>query len=131
MSAIIETNDRFDKLTNRDIAAHYRDGEYYFFPKDFLSALSYWIVAQNPNRQLIDVNPALLAFQDYIAPKFKYVRIPEQFTYDQLSEIVSGDVFEKIPAIMELNTMEPDFIDLGALARNVFFMMLREQITQS
>lgn len=131
MNAGIETNDRFDKLTNLDISTHHRDGEYYFFPSNFLSALSYWIVAQNPNKQLIDVKPVLLAFQDYIVPKFKNVMLPEQFTYDQLSEIVSDDVFEKIPAIMALNTMKPDFIDLGALARNVFYMMLREQITQS
>lgn len=129
----IVTNERFDRLTNLDISTHHKDKEYYFFPSDFLSALAYWIVAQNPNKQLIGlhyINPALLAFEDYIIPKFKNVKMPEKFTYDELSEIVNDDVFENLPAIMALNTMKPDFIDLGALARNVFYMMLREQITQ-
>jgi len=39
-------------------------------------------------------------------------------------------LFIAIPELMELNEMKPDFYDLGALARNVFYMICREQITQ-
>ena len=127
---IIVTNDRFDKLTNLDISTHYRDIDIYLFPSDFLGALAYWITVQNPNRQLIDMKPALLAYQDYIQGCFENRRMPEKFNFDRLQEVVNENVFGGIPEILLLNEMKPDFIDLGALARNVFYMLLREQITQ-
>ena len=73
----------------------------------------------------------------------------QKFTYVELKGFISGDVFEAIPEIEKLNhSKKPtgeyvfidrhskphpdyDFIDLGALAHNVFFMLLRESITQS
>lgn len=131
MNSTISTNDRFDKLTNLDISTHYSDMEYYLFVSDFKSALAYWITSQNPNSETIEVKPALDAFECHVMKYIDNKLIPEKFSFKQLKEIISDDVFEKIPEVMALNNLKPDFIDLGALARNVFYMVAREQITQS
>ncbi len=142
----IKTNDRFDKLTNLDISTHYRDREMYFMRSSFLGAFAYWVVAQSPF-DTPDITKALEAFGEYVCEKIKD-GIPERFTYDELKKFINEDVFESIPEIEKLNhpavssgagyenrhnKMYPeyDFIDLGALARNVFYMILRENITQS
>ena len=130
MSTAIKTNDRFDRLCNNDISAHYRDIEFWALPSEFLAAFAYWVVAQNPNKKLIGLNPSLVAFNHHILLSFKNPAIPEKFTFKSLGNIVNDTIFEKIPEILELNKLEPDFIDLGALARNVFYMILREHITQ-
>ena len=127
----IKTNDRFDRLCNLDISTHYRDIEIYLMPSSFLGAFAYWVVSQNPNDELIDIGPALSAFKDYVFSQFVNPKIPERFTYKLLSDLISDDVFEEIPEILALNELKPDFICIGALARNVFFMILREHITQS
>ena len=120
----------FEQLTNRYISINYSDIELYVLPSDFLGAFAYWVVAQNPNDNLIDINPSLLAFKEYVFSQFVNPSIPEKFTFKLLQDIISEDVFEKIPAILDLNKLKPDFIDLSALARNVFYMILREHITQ-
>lgn len=126
----IKTNSRFDRLTNLDISTHYRNIEFYAFPHDFLAAFAYWVVLQNLNRTPINLAPALLGFKDYLAKFFTSGVVPEKFTYGRLQEVINDDVFESINPILDLNKLKPDFIDLGALARNVFFMILREHITQ-
>jgi len=130
MISTIKTNERFAKLTNLDIKTHYRKIEFYAFPSDFLSALAYWITSQNPNDYIVDLGPALNAFKRYLMPFFPNPLVPEQFTFNSLNAIINEDTLEKIPEILDLNKLKPDFIDLGALARNVFYMILREQITQ-
>lgn len=139
---------RFDRLTNLDIATHYQDREYYFMRSDFLGAFSYWAVAQSPY-DTPDITDALKAFGTYVAKKIKD-GIPERFTYNKLAEFISKDVFESIPAIEKLNHAkiekygfiasssrfhktkpDYDYIDLGALAKNIFYMLLRENITQA
>lgn len=67
------------------------------------------------------------------------------FTYDELAAIIHEDVFESIPDIEALNhprissgpgyenrhevgNPHYDFIDLGALARNIFYSMVRHHI---
>jgi len=127
----IKTNDRFDKLTNLDISTHYRDREFYICLSTIQASMAFWIVAQNPNKQLIDINPALRAFTKYISQLFEKDSFPENFTYNRLSEAITEDTLANIPEILALNNLKPDFIDLGALARNVFYMILRENITQS
>jgi len=143
----IKTNERFDELTNHDISTHYRDREYYFMRSDFLGAFSYWVVAQSPY-DVPELTPALKAFEKMVSNKIKD-GIPAKFTYESLKQFINEDIFEVIPEIEILNhpkisegvgyqnrhnelPMNPDydFIDLGALARNVFFMLLRESITQ-
>lgn len=127
----VETNRRFDKLTNSDIRTHYRNIEVYLLPSDFLAAFAYWAVAQNPNRKFINIVPSLRALEKHIRVHFKDFRVPEKFTYDSLREIVNENMFESIPEILDLNKSKPGFIDIGALARNVFYMILRQRITQS
>ena len=142
----VNTNERFDKLTNLDISTHYKDREYWFMRSDFMGAFAYWVVAQSPYDAPY-FTQALKAFEKYIANHIED-GIPKQFTYNELSEFINEDIFETIPEINLLNRPlissgqaydnrynEPhpnfDFIDLGALARNVFYMLLRENITQS
>jgi hypothetical protein len=126
----IKTNNRFDSLTNLDISTHYRNIEFWVMLSSFQAAFTYWVVAQNPNKELIDIRPSLRAFRDHIATIFDDPRLPEQFTYEQLQEVINEEALGSIPEILELNKLKPDFIDLGALARNVFYMILREHITQ-
>jgi len=127
----IKTNDRFDKLTNNDISTHYKEVEVYLFPSCLTSALAYWITKQNPNKSIIELKPILLAYKNYIIDNWENPLIPEIFTFDSLQELISEPVFASIPEMLELNNMLPDFIDLYVLARNVFYMILREQITQA
>ena len=49
---------------------------------------------------------------------------------DLIKKLTDENLFVAIPEILALNEMKPDFIDLGALSRNVFYHILREQITQ-
>ena len=130
MNTVIMTNDRFDRLCNNDISTHYRDIEIWLMPSSFLGAFAYWVVAQNPNDELIDIVPALSAFKNYIFSQFANPKIPKKFTFKLLSDLISEEAFEAMPDILALNELKPDFIDLGALARNVFYMILRECITQ-
>lgn len=138
---VLETNDRFDSLTNLDISTHYRDREYWFMKSSFMGAFAYWATSQSPY-DAPDITEPTKAFSDYIDSKYPRLdEIPEQFTYDQLSELISDEVFESIPAIEALNHKkiegdaskgpDHDFIDLGALSRNIFYMILRESITHS
>ena len=142
----ITTNERFDRLTNLDISTHYRNLECYLMRSDFLGAFAYWAVAQSPY-DAPDITKALKAFEKYVAAKIQD-GMPEKFTYAELQEFIHEDIFESIPEIEALNHPristgagyanrhnEPhpdyDFISLGALAKNVFYMLLREEITQS
>lgn len=145
----IKTNKRFDKLTNLDIKTHYRDGEFYLSKSSFVGAFAYWTVVQSPYDIPTDkLLPALQGFLKYISPLFEEV-LPEKFTFGRLQEIINEEAFEKIPEIESLNhakiemkgfmasssryhTTKPDYdyIDLGALTRNIFYMLLRECITQ-
>jgi len=138
--------ERFDKLTNLDISTHYKDKEFYFIRSDFMGAFAYWVVSQSPY-DAPDINEALTAFSKHVNE-----RIPEdtpvKFTLDEVKEFINEDVFENIPAIEKLNHRkngregmgfcsrydkphpDDDFIDLGALARNISYMLFRESITQ-
>ena len=146
----LEGNARFDKLTNLDIKTHYRDREYWLMRSDFLGAFACWVVRQSPYDvpNGIMFMDALNAFNDYVDGIFSDDLV-KLFSYKELSSLIDEDVFEAIPEIELLNhpkidvgqTMmfssrydtpkaDYDFIDLGALARNVFYMILRGSITQ-
>ena len=117
------------KLTNKDISDNYRDIKFYVCKSSIVASMAYWITAQNPNPIMI-IRPALSAFDGYVSKLFRNPRLPEKFTFDSLNEAISEEELAAIPEILELNAMEPDFIDLFALARNVVYMILREHITQ-
>ncbi len=134
------------RLTNLDISTNYRDNKFWLMRSDFLGAFAYWAVAQSPYDSP-DITPALQAFSAYVGNRIKE-NVPEQFTYTELQEFINEKVFESIPEIEKLNhpkidvgqtinfcdryskpKPDYDFIDLGALARNIFFMLMRESIT--
>lgn len=113
---------------------------------DFLGAFAYWVVSQSPY-DTPDILSPLQAFGAYVSERVAD-GLPKKFTYDELSDFISEKVFESIPEIEALNhpkvssgagyenrhtKMHPDydFIDLGALARNMFYMILRQSITQA
>ena len=120
-----------ERLTNLAISQNYQDIEIWCLPSEILGAFAYWVTAQNPNVKLIDIRSALRAFREHVVSGyFKNAQIPEMFTPERLSLAINEKAFADIPEILELNQMKPDFIDLGALARNVYYMILREHITQ-
>ena len=121
------------KLTNQDISANFGDIKMHLMLNDFRGAMAYWLASQQINTSIkIGIDKPLNAFTKYMQQKyFKTESSVIDFTYEQLKNLVSEDVFIAIPELMELNEIEgKDFYDLGALSRNVFYMILREQITQ-
>lgn len=135
-----------DKLTNLDISKHYSNKEFWLLKKDFNAAFAYWVVAQSPY-DAPDITEALNAFNAYISSKYGSHEVIK-FSYGELKAIINEDEFVKIPAIEKLNhpkidlgieimyvdryrqpKPDYDFIDLGALARNIFYAILREKIT--
>ncbi len=121
---------KIHKLYNNDIATHYREAEFYLFPSDFKSAFAYWVTHQNPFEKS-NADKAIDAFSNHIKKLFENVEVPQLFTYEELQSIITEKELYKIPEIAALNKTKPDFIDLGALARNIFFMICREKITQN
>ena len=121
------------KLTNQDISANFGDIKMHLMLNDFRGAMAYWLASQQINTSIkIGIDKPLNAFTKYMQQKyFKTESSVIEFTYEQLKNLVSEDVFIAIPELMELNEIDgKDFYDLGALSRNVFYMILREQITQ-
>ena len=121
------------KLTNQDISANFGDIKMHLMLNDFRGAMAYWLASQQINTSIkMGIDKPLNAFTKYMQQKyFKTESSVIEFTYEQLKNLVSEDVFIAIPELMELNEIEgKDFYDLGALSRNVFYMILREQITQ-
>lgn len=107
-------------LTNFQISQGFTKNKFWLLPSDFTSAIAYWVAHQNPNRTF-QIDEATKAFDKYISKHFKNIEIPQEFSYRKLEKLISEEVFIKIPEIYKLNKMKPDFIDLGALARNIFF----------
>ena len=121
------------KLTNQDISANFGDIKMHLMLNDFRGAMAYWLASQQINTSIkIGIDKPLNAFTKYMQQKyFKTESSVIEFTYEKLKNLVSEDVFIAIPELMELNEIDgKDFYDLGALSRNVFYMILREQITQ-
>jgi hypothetical protein len=117
-------------LTNREISENHSDAIFHLMLSDFRGAMAYWLIAQESKIDL-DIKRPLDAFTKYLKQKyFKNQDTVKAFTYNQLNNLITEDLFIAIPELMELNEMKPDFYDLGALARNVFYMICREQITQ-
>lgn len=118
-------------LYNREISENYQNEKFYLMIHDFRGAMAYWLARQEINTK-IDINKPLDAFTKYLKQKyFKTNDTVREFSYEQLNNLITEDLFIAIPELMELNEIEgKGFYDLGALARNVFYMICREQITQ-
>lgn len=142
------TNEKVFSLHNNEISATYKNHEFYLMKSELLGAFAYWAVSQSPY-DTPDITKALKGFDRYLSIKFDTEDAVKKFTYKELSEYITEDVFESISEIEVLNHAkieqkgftpsrsryhktkpDYDFIDLGALARNVFYMICRTQITQ-
>ena len=118
-------------LTSREISESFMNETFYLMLGDFTGAMAYWL-AGNQHRAKIDIDKPIKAFSEYLQQKYFTTHdTVKEFTYEQLNVLISEDVFITIPELLELNQIpSKDFYDLGALARNVFYMICREQITQ-
>lgn len=118
------------KLTNRDIAENYQWYEMWLMPSDFVGAFSYWIYSQGRDMDM-NFHESIQAYRKYIDNFFNNKNLPIKFNLKKIECLVNEDVFKSIKEILILNINEDkDFIDLGALARNVKYMIARNQITQ-
>ena len=132
-------------LTNADISTHYSDVTVYMMRKGFTGPFANWVVQQSPY-QVPDITQALVGFNGYVTEVMAGEE-GKKFSYDELNEIISEQAFEKIPTVLALNqpkigsgpgwesryrnenrNPDYDFIDLGALARNVFYSIIRNHI---
>lgn len=117
-------------LYNATISANFRNDSFMLLPSEIIGAFAYWASSQSYSAGMLRfIHLAADAFKDYIESKFKDPKIPQVFTYSELEEILDEKNLSQIPAILELNSGH-GWIDLGALSRNMFYMILREQITQ-
>jgi len=111
--------------------------------KGFTGPFASWVVQQSPY-EVPDITEALRGFNDYVTELLDG-EIVKRFTYDELNVAITEEAFEKIPAVLALNVAkigsgpvyvsrftqpnpDCDFIDLGALARNVFYSIMRHHI---
>lgn len=120
------------KLTNKDIHDNYQDYKWYLTVNDFLAAFSYTVVDLNNNRK-IPIKKSLKAFRSYIEGIFGIDDLlqPVEYSYKSLSIVLDENRLAEIPEILELNTTyDPDNISIGALSRNMFYLILRLKITQ-
>lgn len=119
------------KLTNADISANYLNQKFHLMINDFKGAFACWANRQNPNDNYGIIADAIQAYTKHLQKHyFKTKDTVIEMDCDLIKELTSEDLFVAIPEILALNEMKPDYIDLGALSRNVFYHILREQITQ-
>ena len=123
------------KLTNKDIFDNYQECEFYLSQDKFVSAFAYWVIIQSEriHIEFYNLSIPLTAFHNYIHIFFKSVKkdYVQKFSFKELETILNSDNLANIPDIFALNQTKPDFIDLGALSRNVLYMIAREEITRS
>jgi len=136
-------NETVHSLTNKDISEQYRGEKVHMMRKGFTGPFASWVVQQSPY-EVPDITAALTGFNNYVT-ELMAGEIVKAFDYEELNLLISEEAFEKIPAVMALNvakvTTGPgyanrhrishpdyDFIDLGALARNVFYSIMRNHI---
>lgn len=119
------------KLTNADISANYLNDKFHLMLNDFKGAFVCWATRQNPNETYGIIADATQAYTKFLQQRyFKTKDTVIEMDCDLIKKLTDEDLFVAIPEILALNEMKPNFIDLGALSRNVFYDILRNQITQ-
>lgn len=135
------------KLHNCDISEKYQAKDFHLMQSDFMGAFAYWVVVQSPY-PTPDISEPLKGFHRYISGIIKDGDV-EKMNQKRIWEIINEKAFESIHEIEKLNHAkieqkgfiastsryhktkpDYDYIDLGALARNIGYMIMREQITQ-
>jgi hypothetical protein len=119
------------KLTNADISANYFNDKFHLMLNDFKGSFVCCATKQNPNDTYDVIANATQAYSNYLKQKyFKTKDSVIEMDFDLIKKLTDEDLFIAIPEILALNEMKPYFICLGALSRNVFYDILRSQITQ-
>ncbi len=137
------------KLTNRDIKHQYRESEFYLMKGELLGIFANWVIRQSPY-DTPNITKAIKAYDKFLCSHFDKEESVVKFTYNELSGYISEDTLGSIPEIEKFNNpkidtgqrystcsryhktkADYDFIDLGALARNMFYSICRNHITQS
>ena len=104
---------KFPKFCNAQLQIDYQhDGKFMLMPSDFRGAFAYWVAAQNPNKDVGVIGDALIEWSSYVDKLFVHPEIPQWFTYEQLNNSISEEIFGSMKNILALNEMKPDFIDL-------------------
>lgn len=119
------------KLTNADISANYSNEKFHLMIFDFKGAFACWATKLNPTENYDIIADATQAYSEFLQHQyFKTNMTVIEMDYELIKKLTDENLFAAIPEILALNQMKPDFISLGALSRNVFYHILREQITQ-
>lgn len=119
------------RLTNADISANFLDDKFHLMLNDFKGAFIYCATKQNTNETYNEIVQATQAYARFLQRRyFKARDTVIEMDCILIRKLTDEDLFIAIPEIYELNQTTPGFIDLGALSRNVFYHILREQITQ-
>ena len=120
-------------LTNRDISEQYRDIKLHLMISDFTGSLAGCATKQLSKHDNYDlISPAVNAYSKFLKQRyFQTVETVKEMDYELIRHLTDEDIFIAIPEIMALNEIAGStFVDLGALSRNVFYHILRENITQ-
>ena len=116
------------KLTNADISANYLNEKFHLMINDFKGAFVCWATRQNPNETYGVIANATQAYTKFLQQRyFKTKDTVVEMDCDLIKKLTDEDLFVAIPEILALNEMKPDFIDLGALSRNVFTTFLESK----
>ena len=117
-------------MTNRDITEKYSRSDQTFIIglTDFIGSFAKFVAKQG----LENFNNIDKATDEYkiflLNTLFENNEHFIDISYSKINEYTSVELFEKLPNVLKLNETENDFIDLGALSRNVFYDIIREGI---
>ena len=112
-------------MTNRELSLTCSNNEYYVMVSDFIGSFAKWTAKQGI-RNHSNIDSATDSYKLYLLNTiFDGYDDVKKLSYHDIKELTSEDLFETIPNILELNNLKNDFIDLGALSRNVFYDIIR------
>lgn len=107
--------------------------KYYLLPSNFLGVFAHWLTRQQlvtGNEKIKHIEVLLnTELRKYILSFFyKNKQVPVPFTYKEIEEICDEKNLLKMKGIRKLNRLKDNFIDIGALSRNVFYDIIREYV---
>lgn len=140
------------KITNLWISQNCQEMNFWLFRNSVVSAFAYWVIKQSPYLIPKKIKSVLNSFKKYIEIYFNKPDAIDgmvEFSYKELQWMLSEKQFESIPEIEKLNhskkesglafnsvsryhkmKQDYDFVDLGALAKNVFYMIIKEYLIE-
>lgn len=120
------------KLTNKDIDEGFRDVDCYLSFGDFSSCLIANVIKMTEELENTpDLNKIYQECEISFKSRFDQgVFGVTRFTYESLNLFLTPQKLASMPSLFELNQVDEGILSLGALARNMFYDILRESITQ-